>query len=171
MILQGHIDPIWQPSHYIQAQYSLGTRDEMCRRLVLQDPQDLERYTEQQFRLWYRDSNDIMQHFLQPGDFDWLDEKGISLHRAAPGTVIPSHSDEYAAYRSRLGVTDVNRIVRAVVFLEDCRPGHYLGVGDRAFSAWQAGDWVAWFGSVPHSVANLGPYDRYTMTVTGISRL
>jgi aspartyl/asparaginyl beta-hydroxylase (cupin superfamily) len=112
-----------------------------------------------------------MQQFLPPGAFDWLDEKGISLHRATPGTVIPSHRDEYTAYRSRLGISNVNRIVRAVVFLEDCRPGHYLGVADRAFSSWRAGDWVAWFGSVPHTVANLGSQDRYTMTVTGISKL
>ena len=171
MILQGHIDPIWQASHYIDAGYTLGMRDEMCRRLVLQDHEDLDRYTDHQFRLWYRDGNDILHNFLQPRDFDWLDEKGISLHRAVPGTVIPSHRDEYHAYRARFGITDVNSIVRAVVFLEDWKPGHYLGVADRAFTAWQAGDWVAWFGSAAHTVANLGSQDRYTMTVTGIHRL
>lgn len=171
MILQGKIAKIWCQDDYRGVDFTQGTRQEMCKRLKLQDPKDHDRYTNDQFSLWYSDCNHIMTKFLKADDFSWLDEKGISLHLARPGTVIPSHRDEYNAYRSRLGIDNVNRIVRAVVFLEDWQPGHYLGVDDRAFSQWQAGDWVAWFGSQPHTVANLGSYNRYTMTVTGISQL
>lgn len=171
MILQGHITPIWQPQDYQDITYTLGTKTEMCKRLLLQDPQDHDRYTDQQFQLWYSDANDAMHCFLGDQDFAWLDHRGISLHRAPPGHVVPAHHDQYQAYRQRMDLVDLCSIVRAVVFLEDWWPGHYLGVGDRAFVQWQAGDWVAWFGDMPHSVANLGSRDRYTLTVTGICRL
>jgi hypothetical protein len=143
----------------------------MCKRLELDDPLDHDRYTDEQFSLWYSDCTPLISSFLGHDDFNWLHEKGISLHMALPGTIVPAHRDAYNAYRARFNVEDVNRIVRAVVFLEDWKPGHYLGVSERAFTSWRAGDWVAWFGSVEHTVANLGPYNRYTMTVTGISNL
>jgi hypothetical protein len=171
MILQGHIQPIWHREDYRGADYTLGIREEMCKRLVLSDNNDHHRYSDQQFSMWYHDSNTAMYQFLPAHEFAWLDEKGISLHRTPPGHIIPSHRDEYRAYRARFNITDVNKIVRAVIFLEDWQPGHYLGVADRGFASWRAGDWVAWFGSVPHTVANLGSEDRYTMTVTGISQL
>ena len=171
MIIQGHITPIWKTENYRDACYVLGMREEMCKRLELDDDADRYRYTDQQFCLWYRDGNDVIDQFLQADDFSWLREKGISLHRTPPGHIIPSHRDEYRAYRSRFGINNINKIVRAVVFLEDWLPGHYLGVANQGFSAWQAGDWVAWFGSESHTVANLGSHDRYTMTVTGISQL
>jgi hypothetical protein len=171
MILQGHITPIWREEDYLHVTYILGTRDEMCKRLVLDHQEDHDRYTAQQFQLWYRNGNDSIDRFLGHDDFSWLDHKGISLHRTPPGHIVPSHRDQYQHYRTSLDIGQTDKIARAVVFLEDWHPGHYLGVGHRGISSWQAGDWVAWFDDTPHTIANLGSRDRYTMTVTGIFRL
>jgi hypothetical protein len=51
--------------------------------------------------------------------------------------------------------------------LEDWQLGHYLDCNGKAFVHWQAGDVVEWTFDTPHSAANIGMTDRYTLQVTG----
>lgn len=97
----------------------------------------------------------------------WKDV-GTSYYRMTPGTVIPEHRDLYKTYVQKFGLqTQENTIRRAVIFLEDWSPGHYLDCMGQAFVHWRAGDVVEWTYDTPHSAANIGFTDRYTLQITG----
>lgn len=81
---------------------------------------------------------------------------------------VPPHSDGYPGYMRRTGIQDINKICRAVVFLEDWCSGHYLEVDGDLIAPWRAGDWVSWRGEVPHFAANIGHQDRFSLQITGI---
>ena len=58
-------------------------------------------------------------------------------------------------------------IGRALVMLEDWKPGHYLDLDDVAVTDWKAGDYFWWTDDTPHTAANIGTEDRYTLQITG----
>lgn len=106
----------------------------------------------------------IIEHFETQG---WQDV-GTSYYRMTSGTVMPTHSDLYKAYIKRFGLEDKKHTIkRALIFLEDWQPGHYLECQGQAFVHWQAGDVVEWIYDTPHSAANIGFADRYTLQITG----
>ena len=100
-------------------------------------------------------------------EMGWKDV-GTSYYRMGTGTVMPTHTDLYSRY---VRVHDLHgqehRINRAIVFLEDWRSGHYSEVNGRPIVDWHAGQCVSWSYSTPHSAANLGQADRYTLQITG----
>jgi hypothetical protein len=99
--------------------------------------------------------------------FDWQCFSW-SVYRMCPGTVLPAHSDTYARFRDIHGITDPDRIWRAVIFLEPWASGHYFEIDGHPYTKWQAGDTVVWQNTVPHLAANVGQTDRYTLQITGI---
>jgi len=91
---------------------------------------------------------------------------GTSYYRMDTGVILPVHSDTFKKYRE-LFRCELSNIKRAVVFLEDWQSGHYLEIADTPVTNWKAGDYVWWFGDVPHMAANIGLADRYTLQITG----
>jgi hypothetical protein len=93
---------------------------------------------------------------------------GIAFYRMRTGTVMPVHQDLYLRY---IDVFDLqgqeHQIRRALLLLEDWKPGHYLEVNGKAYVNWQAGKTVEWYYDVPHSAANIGLEDRYSLQITG----
>ena len=81
---------------------------------------------------------------------------------------MPVHSDLYKRY---IEVFDLQgketSIRRALVLLEDWKPGHYLEVDGHAYVNWRAGDTAEWVYDTPHMAANIGLEDRYTLQITG----
>ena len=53
------------------------------------------------------------------------------------------------------------------MLLEDWKSGHYLEVNSRPVVDWPAGQVVEWVYDTPHSAANIGLEDRYTLQITG----
>ena len=93
---------------------------------------------------------------------------GTSYYRMGPGTVMPEHRDLYKAYIQRFNLHDrPHTIRRALILLEDWKPGHYLDCMKTAFVHWQAGDVVEWTYDTPHTAANIGFENRYTLQITG----
>lgn len=97
----------------------------------------------------------------------WLDI-GLAFYRMRTGTVMPVHQDLYKRY---IEVFDLKgqemKIRRAIVFLEDWKPGHYSEVNGQPRVCYQAGHTVEWHYDVPHMAANIGLEDRYTLQITG----
>jgi hypothetical protein len=91
-----------------------------------------------------------------------------SVYRMGPGTVLPNHVDTYARFREIHNIKNERTICRAVIFLEDWNSGHYFEINGQPMVKWQAGDSVAWRADVPHSAANMGDTDRYTLQITGV---
>lgn len=93
---------------------------------------------------------------------------GSSYYRMSTGTVLPTHRDSYAKY---IGLHNLqgreHTIRRAIVYLEDWKPGHYAEYLDEPFVNWSAGDVVEWTYDTPHMAANLGLAPRYTLQITG----
>lgn len=93
---------------------------------------------------------------------------GTSYYRMSTGTVMPIHSDLYKKYIERFDLQGQEQSVcRALVFLEDWQPGHYLEVQGVPYVDWQAGQVIEWTYDTPHMAANVGLEDRYTLQITG----
>ena len=93
---------------------------------------------------------------------------GTSYYRMSTGTILPTHSDLYLRYVDLFNLKgQEQRIHRAIVFLEDWKPGHYAEYNDVAKVNWRAGDVIEWQYDTPHLAANLGLEPRYTLQITG----
>jgi hypothetical protein len=91
-----------------------------------------------------------------------------SYYRMMPGTILPTHSDTYNRYIKLFDLRGEELMVRrAIVFLEDWRPGHYAEYMDVPYTQWRAGDTVEWQYDTPHMAANMGFTPRYTLQITG----
>ena len=100
-------------------------------------------------------------------EMGWRDV-GTSYYRMMPGTILPTHSDLYVKYVQLFDLQgQEHNIRRAIVFLEDWRPGHYAEYVDQPYTKWQAGDTVEWNYDTPHMAANVGFEPRYTLQITG----
>ena len=109
--------------------------------------------------------NDKIVKFFE--DMGWKDV-GTSYYCMTSGTVLPTHGDLYKAYINRFNLGRQERtICRALILLEDWKPGHYLDCMGQAFVHWQAGDVVEWTYDTPHTAANIGIEDRYSLQITG----
>jgi len=101
------------------------------------------------------------------GQMGWQDI-GTSYYRMLPGTILPTHQDLYKKYIELFDLEGQQHTIhRAVIFLEDWQPGHYLEVLDQPVVKWRAGDVVEWVYDTPHMAANMGSTPRYTLQVTG----
>lgn len=93
---------------------------------------------------------------------------GIAFYRMRTGTVIPVHGDLYKRYIELFNLEGREHTIRrALLLLEDWKPGHYLEVDGKPHVNWRAGDTVEWQYNTPHMAANIGLEDRYTMQITG----
>lgn len=92
------------------------------------------------------------------------------FHRMIPGHYFPTHIDRYGYYKQSNGISDITKIERHIVFLEDWIDGHYLTIGSQMISNWSAGDIASWSGVQPHSALNLGITNRYTLQITGVAK-
>lgn len=97
----------------------------------------------------------------------WKDV-GIAFYRMTTGTVMPVHCDLYRRYIELFNLQGQEHTIRrALMLLEDWQPGHYLEVLGKPYVNWRAGDTVEWSYDTPHSAANIGLADRYTLQITG----
>jgi hypothetical protein len=100
-------------------------------------------------------------------DLGWKDI-GTSYYRMDTGTVLPTHSDLYTRYVTIHNLQgQEHRIRRAIVFLEEWKPGHYSEIDGKGFVDWRAGTVIEWSYDTPHAAANIGIAPRYTLQITG----
>jgi len=93
---------------------------------------------------------------------------GTSYYRMTSGTVMPVHQDRYVKYAKLFDLEGREHTIRrALILLEDWRPGHYLEVMGRPFVNWKAGTVAEWIYDTPHMAANIGLEPRYTLQITG----
>lgn len=83
-----------------------------------------------------------------------------------PGNIIPIHRDTFYQINKRYpDRTDPK--VRANIFLEDWKLGHFIQYGDKINTHWHAGEGLLWDSSILHLSANAGMHNKYTMQVSG----
>lgn len=95
-----------------------------------------------------------------------LQDKTYTLYRMDTLEIMPTHVDHFRRY-SELFCNDRTKIRRALVFLEDWKPGHYFEVNSKGIVNWKAGDYCIWEPNVDHAASNIGTEPRYTLQITG----
>lgn len=100
-------------------------------------------------------------------EMGWKDI-GTSYYRMDTGTVLPTHGDLYKRYIELYNLQGKEKTIRrAVVFMEDWKPGHYSEINGIGMVNWEAGTVIEWDYNVPHAAANIGIEPRYTLQITG----
>lgn len=113
------------------------------------------------------DNRNPMPAFIEViGDQFNLKDKTFTIYRMNTLDIMPAHIDHFQRYSS-LFCSDVTRIKRAVVMLEDWKPGHYFEIDKTCVTNWRAGDYFLWDHDVEHAAANIGVEPRYTLQITG----
>jgi hypothetical protein len=93
---------------------------------------------------------------------------GTSYYRMDPGSSLPTHVDTYRRYVDLFDLKGKEHTIRrAVIFLEDRKPGHYAECQNVGYANWTAGFTLVWPWNAPHSAMNMGFEPRYTLQVTG----
>ena len=97
-----------------------------------------------------------------------LSNSGYVFYKMETLDIMPTHVDHFETYERVFGVTRDNTY-RALVFLEDWKPGQFYQYGNHTYTGWKAGeahifDWA----NVPHSTANASMYARPLLQVTGL---
>tara|TARA_B110000444_G_scaffold164154_1_gene153455 strand:+ start:2752 stop:3324 length:573 start_codon:yes stop_codon:yes gene_type:complete len=95
-----------------------------------------------------------------------LSNCGYVFYKMDTLDIMPTHVDHFETYERVFGV-DRGNTYRALVFLEDWKPGHYLEFNGEAVTNWSAGDYALWSADVPHAASNIGVLPRYTLQITG----
>ena len=108
------------------------------------------------------------QRFLEIfAGMGWQDI-GTSYYRMSTGTVLPTHGDLYLKYVELFNLKGREHTIRrAIVLLEDWKPGHYLEIIGKPIIEYKAGTVIEWPSDTPHLAANIGLEDRYTLQITG----
>lgn len=101
---------------------------------------------------------------------NYLDLKlpASSYYRMTPGKILPYHKDTFNRYINHYNIVDPKMIHRAVIFLEDWKPGHIFEIDGYPITKYRAGTYVLWKYDTPHMAANIGFHNRYTLQLTGI---
>lgn len=93
--------------------------------------------------------------------------QSYTFYRMDTCEIMPVHSDHFRTY-CRINNCTTDDVYRAVMMLEDWKPGHYFELDGVGYVNWKAGDWFRWRGNVPHAASNIGPEPRYTLQITGM---
>jgi hypothetical protein len=140
------------------------------------DPDTVARWTAQGYQSKICGELCDMRHQLPSWNQQFIDyytdlgwkNIGVAYYRMKTGTVMPVHSDLYKRYVQIFDLQgQEHTIQRALILLEDWRPGHYLEVQGQPIVNWSAGHVAQWTYDAPHMAANIGLEDRYTLQITG----
>ena len=83
-----------------------------------------------------------------------------------PGNIIPIHRDTFYLINQRYPTrTDLK--VRANIYLEDWKLGHFVQYNNEISTHWNAGEGLLWDSSILHLSANAGMQNKYTLQVSG----
>lgn len=165
---KGHIDPWWTTEH----------RSLQYRREPFNNSADIDRW--QKLGFTHKNFTGMMYDMKQPEPY-WMqldrfkkifnfEHLSWSFYKMCPGDIIPEHVDTFARFK-KVYNTDNKTIVRALILMEDWQQGHYLDLDNVAYTDWRAGDYVIWTEKGPHTAANIGKTDRYTLQLTGLVEL
>ena len=94
-----------------------------------------------------------------------LRNPGFVFYRMDTLDIMPTHVDHFNTY-CRVFNKDRKEVRRAIVFLEDWKPGHYFQIDNVGVVNYKAGEYVLWAPDVPHAASNIGVEPRYTLQIT-----
>jgi len=90
----------------------------------------------------------------------------ISSINQPPGCVIPLHRDTFFQI-SKNYPDRTDPKVRANIYLEDWKLGHFIQYDDQVSTHWHKGEGFLWDSEVLHLGANAGMENKYTLQISG----
>ena len=114
-------------------------------------------------QLWW-DNTQI--NFIEIGQQLGMEVVTVSSILQPPGCVIPLHRDTFFQISKRYPDRK-DKKVRANIYLEDWKFGHFIQFDDKVSTYWKAGEGFLWDSKVLHLGANAGMQDKYTLQVSG----
>lgn len=96
-----------------------------------------------------------------------LKKCGFVFYRMDQLDIMPPHVDHFDTYCKVFNV-DRDLVHRAIVFVQDWKPGHYFEYDGIGLVNWDKGDYVLYSTDTPHAASNIGIEPRYTLQITGI---
>ena len=91
---------------------------------------------------------------------------GYTFYKMETLDIMPPHYDHFETY-CKIFNKDINEVFRAIVFLEDWKPGHYFEYNKIGLGNWKKGDYVMYSYDIEHAASNIGIDPRYTLQITG----
>ena len=116
----------------------------------------------------------MKQKFWQSDELDYkelgrnlnMDVKSVGATLQPPGSILPIHVDSFFQLRKKFPNSEKSP-VRANIFLQDWKIGHFLQFENETISHWKAGEGFIWDSTVYHLSANAGIQNKYTLQVSG----
>ena len=120
------------------------------------------------------DNTAIHQKFFDRGEVDYeelgkqtnMEVISVSVIKQEPGNIIPKHRDMFHKITTEFPDRKSMK-VRANIFLEDWKSGHYLEFDEEPCTHWKANEGYILNNQVIHLSANAGLEDKYTLQVSG----
>lgn len=157
----GHVDPWWNDSFKsLDYQYIPHKDQRMVDTWLAQGYKNLNLNG----AVHHLQDSEYAQPFLRK--FPWVNQ-GAALFCMYTGDILPNHQDHFTTYKKSFAISDVSKIWRAILFMEDWQSGHYFEIAGRPVVDWKKGDFVRFNFDVPHMAYNMGTKPRYTLQITG----
>jgi hypothetical protein len=115
------------------------------------------------YQLWF---DDKQVDYKELGSQLGIEVVTVSSIMQPPGCTIPWHRDTFYQINKRFP-EDKRLKVRANMFLEDRKIGHYIEYDNIVVADWKQGDGLLWDSNVLHLGANCGMENKYTLQVSG----
>lgn len=162
MWYRGHVSPAWDDSfkNFTYVRQPLTNEEELEWRAA--------GYTNEHFTGLMYDSTNPMPNWCDAiANEIGLVRCGFVFYKMPTGVVMPTHVDHFNRYCHVFNV-EKKTVWRAIVFLEDWKPGHYFEIEGTPIVNYIKGDYVLWSNDSPHAASNIGLLDRYTLQITGV---
>lgn len=116
----------------------------------------------------------IHQKFFDKDEVDYIElgkqtnmeVVSVSVIKQEPGNIIPKHRDMFHKITSQFPGR-IEEKVRANIFLEDWKSGHYLEFDEEPCTHWKANEGYILNDQVIHLSSNAGLEDKYTLQISG----
>ena len=163
MYKQGLVEPFWGLEHrYLNYQREMFNCEEDLIKWRSQG------YSQTHFTGSMYDMKNIMPDWCNRffSIFENSENVGLSFYRMDTCNILPHHRDTYSYYKKLFNIENNLSIWRAIIFLEDWKPGHIFEIEQEPITKWRAGEYVLWQYDSEHMAANLGLEPRYTAQIT-----
>ena len=128
---------------------------------------------------YHEDNTRIQQIWWNEDQIDYdelgkilnVEVKTVSAILQPPGNTVTMHRDTFFKFKT-LYPHDSRVKVRANIYLEDWKPGHFLNYQDENYvwqtsTHWKAGDGFLWDSDNLHLSANAGLEPKFTLQISG----
>ena len=104
--------------------------------------------------------------YFELGEKIGIDVISVSVIKQEPGNIIPKHRDMFFKIKEQYPNVETE-LVRANIFLEDWKSGHYIEFDEQPHTHWKANEGFILNQDVIHLSANAGLEDKYTLQISG----